>query len=277
MKDERVVDLESLTPVERRGDYWFKRDDLFRPFDEPLNGGKVRQALFLMRKSLDRIRSNCNSTVITVSSVHSPQGYLATRCAASLGLKMVIGIGTATPEQALRYPTFRLTVERYGARIIKLAGLGFNSVLQARMDETARRERWFPLRFGFLGDTSVNERQVTNLPDGLDHLVIPCGSGGSAAAILRGLFKTPKAKRPREIHIVQIAGMGRELPGVLMYNFIKDKTYPYSKRVPLEYEGLDFDQIYEAKAFGWLQRQSLKGRVCFWNIANFNAVRGGEW
>lgn len=38
-----VHDVNDLTPVEQIGDYWFKRDDCFMPFDDiPINGGKVR-------------------------------------------------------------------------------------------------------------------------------------------------------------------------------------------------------------------------------------------
>ena len=41
-------DIDALTPVERVGDYWFKRDDYFMPFDDiPVNGGKVRQCICL--------------------------------------------------------------------------------------------------------------------------------------------------------------------------------------------------------------------------------------
>lgn len=40
------MDLDAFTPVQKVGDYFFKRDDLFAPFNDiPLNGGKVRQCI----------------------------------------------------------------------------------------------------------------------------------------------------------------------------------------------------------------------------------------
>lgn len=267
------LDLNWLSPVEKRGEYQFKRDDLFAPFNVPLNGGKVRQALDLMTRKLDRIRGDYGGIVCTVSSVHSPQGYLIARCAHSLGLHTVIGVGTSAPAGvAARYPPFRLAVE-LGAEIVPLAKIGYNSVLQMRLERLANRNKWYPVTFGIASDLAINSRQIANLPRDLDNLVIPCGSGVSATAILRGLAEA--ARRPKNIYVVQIAGIDRTkvIGHRLPYHFIADKTYSYAKKLELDYEGLELDMIYEAKAFAWLRRERLLGKTCFWVIGNFNRLR----
>jgi 1-aminocyclopropane-1-carboxylate deaminase/D-cysteine desulfhydrase-like pyridoxal-dependent ACC family enzyme len=270
--------LQSMTPVEEKGSILFKRDDLFAPFsDVPLNGGKVRQALSVLTANADRIRRCFRGTVCTVSSVHSPQGYLIARCASSLGLRTVIGVGTSGGVEDVieRYPPFRLAVA-LGAEVIGLAKIGYNSVLQARLDRLATKHHWFRIGFGVNADLEVNARQVSNLPS-VDDLVIPCGSGGSAASILRGLSRMDRVKRPRRVHVVQIAGMDRRkvINSPLPYEFVADRTYSYSRRVKVCYTDLELDSVYESKAFNWLIRQDFKGITCFWVIGNFNKLREG--
>ncbi len=273
------IDLDTLTPVERRGAYLFKRDDLFRPFPEPLNGGKVREALALLMANRERIRDACSNTVATVSSVNSPQGYLIARCAAALGMRTVVGIGVSEPDDAVgKYPAFRAARDDLGAAIVKLAGIGFNSVLQKRLERMAAREKWFPVQFGIGAHADVNARQVRNLPTDLDHLVIPCGSGKSARGILRGVARHMRpAERPKHVHVVQIAGFDRRAvidSPIRPYNYVADRTYPYARRLAKDYEGVELDSVYESKAFAWLERAGLRGRTCFWVIGNFNAIRG---
>ncbi len=272
------TDPSILTPVEKRGDYWFKRDDLFQPFPEPLNGSKVRQCLSLLTENRDKIRKECGGTVATVSSVNSPQGYLIARCASSLGFKTVIGIGNADPERVVEtYPPFQRAVEELGAKVLKLAGIGFNSILHNRLVKMSEERHWFPIIFGIGGGGSCNADQVQNLPDDLDNLVIPCGSGITTRSLLTGIAKHKKREnRPRKIWIVQIAGIHRDLPFVVPHQLVLDNTYPYHKKVRVEYEGLELDSVYEAKAFHWAIRKRLQGKTLFYVIGNFNSIREGR-
>jgi 1-aminocyclopropane-1-carboxylate deaminase/D-cysteine desulfhydrase-like pyridoxal-dependent ACC family enzyme len=273
-----LCDLDTLTPVVKAGSYWIKRDDLYQPFDVPLNGSKVRQCLYWLGKHRKHIKQHCNGVVATVSSVHSPQGYLVTRCAHHYGFRTVIGVGACDATTLTqRFPSFRLAVEM-GAEVIKLSGVGYDQVLQSRLDELNHKNHWFGIKFGMGKESrAINEQQVNNLPP-LDHLVIPCGSGLTASSILMGLYRVEKRRRPRNVHVVQIAGFDRRdaINAPLSYHFVKDTTYPYARRVPLNYHGIDLDDRYESKAFEWMEKQQLPGRVCFWVIGNFNILRGGE-
>lgn len=36
------MEITEITPIEKIGDMYFKRDDLFLPFNNNINGGKLR-------------------------------------------------------------------------------------------------------------------------------------------------------------------------------------------------------------------------------------------
>jgi 1-aminocyclopropane-1-carboxylate deaminase/D-cysteine desulfhydrase-like pyridoxal-dependent ACC family enzyme len=278
LMSNRCTRMEQLTPIEKRGEMLFKRDDLYQPFDVPLNGGKVRQALACLTTNQAKIWEYCNNTVATVSSVHSPQGYLIARCAHSLGFHTIIGLGTKKTD-IRKYPALVRAVEELGAEILPLAGIGYNAVLQSRLNALCRERHYFPLHFGIPFDLSKNANQVENLPRDLDNLVIPCGSGISAASIFMGLRMWEPCERPKRIVVVQIAGFDRrrEINARTAYEFIEDTTYLYSRRLPCSYEGLELDDRYESKAFEWLVRNGLCGnnqKTLFWVIGNFNELRG---
>jgi 1-aminocyclopropane-1-carboxylate deaminase/D-cysteine desulfhydrase-like pyridoxal-dependent ACC family enzyme len=305
-----MKDTRDLTPVEKHGVYWFKRDDKFHPFDDsPINGGKVRQCIFLLGDNKDYIEKNCNGVVATASSVHSPQALIVTRVAQEFGFKTVVGIGVLEPEEAVRKHPIMKSVENLGGTIIKLAGTGFNSTLYARLKEMAKKENYFIVQFGInlkenvpaiMGSTA---KQVKNLPNRLDNLVIPVGSGITMSGILRGLREYKK--RVRRIIGIQIAGVDRRktidslmprieaVPGFplllskvnIPYEFYMIKGVPYAtmERVTIkddeEDEEFTLDPIYEAKAFKYMVKH-LKldedDKTLFWIVGNSWKLHGVE-
>lgn len=273
----KITNRHKITPVEKHGDYWFKRDDSYSPFDVPLNGGKVRQAMSCIERNEKEIRESCNGIVATVTSVHSPQGYLIAKCAAAFGFKTVIGLGTGAVEKAIENNApLKAAKETLGAEYVSLARIGYNSILQNRLNALCQQKGYFPIHFGIPFDLSENAAQVKNIP-AADNLVIPCGSGITAAAILKGLSERPARERPANVYVVQIAGIDRRkvIRPPMNYAFVKDTTYPYSKNLPLTYEGVELDGVYEAKAFAWMQRSGMRGSTVFWVIGNFNHIRKG--
>ena len=69
-----MIDFYEMSPVEKHGDIWFKREDLFQPFkDFGIVGGKVRQCLALVENNKEKIINECNSTIATAAQVGSPQ------------------------------------------------------------------------------------------------------------------------------------------------------------------------------------------------------------
>lgn len=67
MTQTEVLHTATPTPVERHGDHWVKRDDMFRVGDSC--GGKVRICLQLATAGRDQGAH----TLVTAGSRHSPQ------------------------------------------------------------------------------------------------------------------------------------------------------------------------------------------------------------
>lgn len=284
-----VKGLNDLTPIEEYRGILFKRDDLFQPFDDiPLSGGKVRQAICLLQNQKDKIKSIYNNTVITGTSVQSPQGIIVSRVAKEFGMDSILVFG-ATNEKSIRKHNLVLNALNYATRIDTKAKMGYNSTLDARMRELMYDEDkdYFQIAFGINLDEDQDaiidsvSRQCENLPDDLDLLVVPAGSGIMLGGIIRGCHKFNKKCN---IIGVQISGYDRSstIDHILNYDRsmeyeqIIDKTYPYSTHLDIKIaDDFKLDPVYESKAFEYMIKHiDIKGKkVCFWVVGNSNPVR----
>lgn len=133
---EGVSGIDHLTPVERRDGLWFKRDDLFLPFQDhqALNGGKLRQVIDILQ------RSNCGG-VITAATIHSPQIPLVAGAAQNLRLPCVVVTGGSalTPELQL--------AQNLGARLVRAAS-GRHTALFAEVRRLNASLRYQVIPFG---------------------------------------------------------------------------------------------------------------------------------
>jgi len=149
-------------------------------------------------------------------------------------------------------------------------------------------------------------KQVANIPDRLANLIIPVGSAICTKGIFKGILDY--GKKVDNIYCVQISGYDRSdvinkyldkklhygfrlidereignryifyrdfLPipqGIVFeYTFVPDKTYPYSKKVVADHDGvIDFDTRYESKAYMFYKRNKdiMKGETLFWIVGN---------
>ena len=91
--------INDITPVDNINGIFFKRDDLYIPFDDiPLSGGKVRQCQCLINNNLNLIRDKYQSTIVSGTGMLSPQGIIISKIANTLGLKSMIYIGNTSKE-----------------------------------------------------------------------------------------------------------------------------------------------------------------------------------
>jgi 1-aminocyclopropane-1-carboxylate deaminase/D-cysteine desulfhydrase-like pyridoxal-dependent ACC family enzyme len=282
----RVVDEHELTPYERHGGRWYKRDDLYMPYDDlPLSGGKVRQAIQLLHRQAPMIRSDYGGVVLTATGVHSPQGLIIARVCAELDLRCVLFIGATTVGGALiRHPMLRRAVE-VGATIDSSARVAYEPAMAAAAQRWRERNdgAGYVVRFGInleddpdaiLGSTAA---QVANTPDEVRKIVIAVGAGVTAAGVIIGC----REQRPDiSVVCVQIAGYDRTeaidrmagRPGDYEWHVIEG--VPYSRHVQRTVDDVVLDPIYEAKAHDWLvQNTSADRSVAFWLVGDSTAVR----
>ena len=294
-----VTNYNELTPVELHNGIYYKRDDLFQPYDDiPINGGKVRQCIALVENNLEHIKRDCNNTIATASSIESPQGIIIARVAKEYELKSILAVGGGTDADKLvaKHKLVKACKD-VGCEIRAVNKLGYNSVLYSKLQEMQKTEKFFIALFGINVDSNFDSilgttiKQVDNLPlDKLHTIVVPVGSALMYSAILIGLQEKGwlKEKGNRCIGI-QIANTGRKdtIDSVLAkrffmqrikYDFVLDPTYKYHTYVKQNINGTNIalDPIYEAKAHEYAIKNGMlkdDGTCLYWVVGNSGLVR----
>jgi 1-aminocyclopropane-1-carboxylate deaminase/D-cysteine desulfhydrase-like pyridoxal-dependent ACC family enzyme len=285
--NDLIQKAQELTPIEEYDGGLFKRDDLFMPFtNENINGGKVRQAINLIHHNHDLIRNEFNSKVATSCGIHSPQGMIVSRVAKAYGLDCFVGYGSLSDKTLAENP-FIQHIRLNNGVANRIANYSFESVVSYHLRELqadGKGKNFFIIKFGIDIDRNpvvidCIADQVENLPDNLDNLVIPCGSGITSGAILRGIKKF--GKKVRMIYVVHISGEERrndirKIENSVPYIYVKGTGYRYGQPVKKTVaEKLNLDSIYEAKAYDWMTRHIdyKKERTLFWVVGNANFYR----
>lgn len=282
----RIVGVDELTPWELHAGRWYKRDDLFEPYDDlPLSGGKVRQAMLLLGRQKATIERDYGGVVLTATGVHSPQGLIIARVARSLGLRCVLFIGaTSVGGALLRHAMLRRAIE-VGAEIDASARVAYEPALATAIEGWRDQHGGdgYVVRFGInleddreaiLGSTAA---QIANVPSGVRRIVVPVGAGVTIAGVIMG------APRGVQVVGVGIAGYdrreaisrmaGRPGSGSLEWHIVEG--VPYSRLVLRSVAGgFDLDPIYESKAHDWLvEHEPADDSVAFWVVGDSSAVR----
>jgi len=254
-----------LTPIENFEGVLVKRDDYHS--EGYVNGGKLRQAEYLIKNRLGVIKRSYHNTVVCYCSIDSPQSAIISQVAKKYGLRCII----------LCYKTERPNInlsiaQKNGAEIYGISS-GYNSVLFNRAKENFRK--YYIVNMGFEGADVFSPiiEQVRNLPDDLDYLVIPVGSAMNFIGILKGLDRFNKF--PKNIVGVYVGRKPHKIINKYYYGsqvFSLVRYYkPYNNKVKIK----PFDPIYEAKAFDWIKKEIdvKKNKVLLWVVGVRNTNR----
>lgn len=149
-QDLKRLGIYNMTPVEKYGHVLYKRDDAFMPFsDNPISGGKVRQALSLIYENYDKIKNECGGLVATATSVNSPQGIVVSASAREFGFDSLIVYGGTSLESIL-HNTMGQWVIHSGAKLDLKCKLGYDSTLNHRIKQiqSIENKKLFHIKFG---------------------------------------------------------------------------------------------------------------------------------
>ena len=265
----------NLTPVEEHNGIYYKRDDLYAPYGD-VNGGKVRQTIEIFEQC------NLGPGVIASTSVHSPSSTIFSRVAKEYDVPCIIAVGGTKPENLDKLPMMRLC-KHFGAEIRIVAGHGMKTAITARIREIQQENGYYNPDFSKHIYSHpelmfVNTQQVKNIPDELDVLVVPMGSGIQFANILKGLHEHNKiVKRVIGVHVgpdrrklVDSYLYGEELvwEEKVKYEYeLISTNSPYSKSEIQWVGDIALDDIYEAKAHKWmLNNINLDQKILFWCV-----------
>ena len=168
-----------LTPVQVHGGVLVKRDDLYSVNGS--RGGKVRTCMALAAAA----RAAGAPGLVTAGSRQSPQVNIVATVAAHHGLacRVHCPAGPVTPEMR--------AAQDAGAVLVQHRP-GYNTVIVARARADARARGWAEVPFGMEHGEAVRQTaaQVAALVPhaaAIRRLVVPIGSGMSAAGIIAGL------------------------------------------------------------------------------------------
>jgi 1-aminocyclopropane-1-carboxylate deaminase/D-cysteine desulfhydrase-like pyridoxal-dependent ACC family enzyme len=284
-----IKDKNELTPIEKHDGILFKRDDLYQPYeDTKLGGGKVRQMQFLMDSLLE---SNSNYKGLITHCSSSPQSLIVAKEAKIHELKSMLIAGGNTTSDKLKknYEPIRLA-SQLGMNIRVVSKMGYSNVLRKRSIDIAERLNYFYVHFGINSEehlaSIVNAvaNQVENIPDELDAIVVPTGSGMTFFSVMLGVQRFNK--KVKRMIAIQIANKDRrkdidKLKEIYSlntkYEFYLDSRYKYQKGIDILLSS-DFvlNKVYEAKAYEYLLRYKhdmkikLTDKVLFWCVGNNN-------
>jgi hypothetical protein len=271
-----------LTPVEKIGDIWFKREDKFSP-DRVHNGSKFRQLIWLFSRAKF-------AGVASGAVKDSPQLPMVAACAKHYGMKCVQFSGARK--------NMALAGEKLGAKT-KLVNPGYAPLLNRRAKDYAGAHGWLRIETNITVTTSdadieafhrVGSEQVRNLPDHMETLIIPAGSRNSAVSILYGLRRYP----PKSLKKIILMHINKNLAkhenemwerlnacgvGALPYQF---ETYDvfangytnYEKLMLFSYGPLAMHPRYEGKCWNFIQdhpaefRPYLNDKTLFWIVGS---------
>jgi len=177
-----------LTPVEKIGGVWFKREDKFSP-DGMHNGSKFRQLIWLFSRKQ-------YPGVVSGAVTGSPQLPMTAACAKHYGMKCVQFTGARK--------NMALAGEELGAETI-LVNPGYGPLLNKRAADYARKHGFLYVETNITESKDVEEFhrvgsfQVQNIPDYIETLIVPAGSRNSATSIFYGLHRYPPQSLERII------------------------------------------------------------------------------
>lgn len=286
-----ITDINDLTPIEKRGDYWFKRDDFYRPFDfSPVNGSKLRQCQLLIEDNMDTAKNG----IITGTSVLSPQSAIVASVAKHKKIPCFIYYGGTTYESLLKKKIPSLCVD-LDAKVEIVSKMGYTSVLNAKAIEKAQLLGLFNVQYGFDLQNNLNvffesvAKQVENIPDDIENIVITVGSGITLIGVLWGIVLFNKKVKniyaigcaPNRINKINnysniiyfIKNISLPIHKIIYIDaFNEIKGYKYENTINANYNGITFHPRYEAKTFNWLNNNNkiINGKTLMW-------ITGGDF
>lgn len=231
-----------MTPYERHGAYWVKRDDLFTYAGH--HGGKVRTCLALAT-------GGPTPGLVTAGAKDSPQVAIVAAVARTLGLPCRVHVPACKGSPEID------SAAADGAEVIWHAP-GRNTVIVARSRADAAARGWRLIPFGMECAEAVTQTaaQVPGLPEGVSRIVIPVGSGMSMAGVIDGLAAIGRPD-VRVAGVVTGANPRRRLDTYApMWRFAGElipSGYGYGEHVPGRIGGITLDPVYEAKCLPHLR------------------------
>ena len=205
--EDHILDL---SPVEKLGGLYWKREDLFAPLGyNGINGSKLRVCIWLVSEAVKQGATGIAHGAVT----GSPQHPMTACIAKHFGLPVVDCIGTKNPEDhdmlqaaADMGTTFRPFNPGYAATLnskaLELTQTEFPGYFHLETNITVDQAKNPPSRVEAFH--KVGSAQVQNIPDDVETMIIPAGSCNSVTSVLYGIAQY----RPKNLKRLVLMGIG---------------------------------------------------------------------
>jgi 1-aminocyclopropane-1-carboxylate deaminase/D-cysteine desulfhydrase-like pyridoxal-dependent ACC family enzyme len=205
--EDHILDL---SPCEKIGGMWFKREDKFAPLGYGgINGSKLRQCIWLVSEAIKQGAVGISHGAVT----GSPQHPMTACIGVHFGLPVVDCIGTKRPEE---HET--LAAAKWLGAQFRSFNPGYAATLNSKAKELTETEfpGYFHLETNITVDQEKNSperveafhkvgsEQVRNLPAEIETIIVPAGSCNSVTSVLYGITRF----RPKNLKRVILLGIG---------------------------------------------------------------------
>lgn len=251
---------EELTPIQKIGDIYVKRDDLYEKYGS--YGAKTRSCHALILDAVEKGYTH----ITTAGSKSSPQINIVAHLCNHYNLKFTAHCPQGELGDEVK------NAQDLGATIMQYRG-GYNNVIISKSKNFALDNNAYDIPFGMEGDIAIEQTafQVQNIPKDVKRIVIPVGGAMNFCGLLQGL----------EDYCLDIPVLG-VIIGKDPYKTINkyapflwqskaklvESGYKYSQELE-EYVGdVRLDPVYEAKC-----KQFLEPNDLFWIVGIRSKLR----
>lgn len=286
--------LYHLTPVQKIGSLWFKREDTFAPFGYGgINGAKLRQLIYVVNEYK---KSGGDKPLVSGTSVRSPQLPMAAAVAKHYNIPAVLIVGATNEKASDKHAMVKLAKD-YGAEFDYESRGAYNAQLQSRCRKLldTKYSGGFYLEYGITRDHKIHEAsdvksfhdvgafQVKNIPDHIEDLVIPAGSCNSCTSVLHGLVNNPP-KNLKRIHLVGIGPSKIRLVGERLQIFqdLTKKSYQiFDVKTPLPDKAQELKVFSGEEDFPFFETESpgsqLKYELHYYDLHGTGHYQYSDW
>lgn len=241
-----------LTPIERRGTHYYKRDDMF--IINGACGGKAR----VINEIVTRQMSLGYTHFVTCGSRDSRQ------CEALAKVCELHGVSSHLFMPNGNDTDISLSIKGTKFATIHRTKVGYNTVLIAESRKYANNTGavYIPFGMGMIETLEIQSKQVADIPLDVKRIVVPCGGGMNMIAVIKGLENI--GRTDVEVVGVQVGAnpyktFNAWLPNTLFeeckikYSFVKaDGEYGKAAKVTM-IDDVELDDMYEAKCIPFLK------------------------
>lgn len=240
----------NLSPVEKVDGIYLKREDLVT-FNNT-NGGKARVIDYLIKEGIEEGYSDfvsCGSrTSVQCEIISAACEYYKVNC------YLFVPSGHDTPSTKFMQSHSHTTLIRTDA--------GYLSVIKKQSREYADAKEYFYIPFALEDEIAIdiNKDQVQNIPDDVNRIIVPIGSGMNFISIIKGLEYYNK--NIKVIGIQTGLDPSKNIEKFLdqtpiKYEIIKSEL-PYDKKANNYTIGqVELNRVYEAKCLPYLTSNDL--------------------